>query len=383
MTHIHFTYYSEKSPIKSFFRTKDDITTKIYLARLLARNTEWYFPPTMIYEKGELNYLNENNEYLYTGITKEYNIEDEGEDDRHISNLCEFDEEEGEDDRHISNLCEFDEDEGEDDRHISNLEEEMCLSSSPSNNKTAIVKWFLKPSKGYGGTGIRILDDPHKAEEFFRKKTVGYPKEIFKLDPRLSRNMKAEYVLQRGVDNPLLLHGYKFDMRVWVLFSFHNKKRFNVYLYDDAFLRVSSKLYDSESVNPMINLTNLTFHQKQKSTISKTYTMKKQPFYEEVYPKILDATRDVVNRLKKSIVAGPQKGYEILGFDYIIDESLRPFLLEINRHIGYPVGARNKSVVNLIYKMMRDVVKLAIEPKITGDKNPDKGGWVTVTTFEL
>ena len=141
-------------------------------------------------------------------------------------------------------------------------------------------------------------------------------------------------------------------------------------------MRVSSVKYKSNTIDNYINLTNLSYHSDRKSKISKTQVYSKQGFYAESYPRIKEATKIVVERIKSSFVnPGKKKGYEIMGFDYILDTDNNPYLLEINRHVGYPYNARNKGVVNLVFQMLKDTVNLAIKPLIDSSIVPEVGGW--------
>jgi len=336
---LDFTDMNEQSPIKNFFKTRDDITTKIFLARLLQRKEIQYsdvigltgptgsaapniiesrpdfYPPTLVCESGRVDPILSENQALYQ-------------------------------------------------------------ADKPG-------KWYLKPSKGSGGSGITIVSSPQKAREHFFKKARGMPEDIAERYPLKAKNQKADYVLQRGIERPLLLQGFKFDMRVILLFTFNQKRHFKSYVYKDAFLRVSTKPYQEDSNNPLINLTNLTFHKKQQSVIGKTYTYKSRDFYQATYPKIHEACREIVDRLRDHLIPEPYKGYEIMGFDFMFDEDLKPYLLEINRFVGWPRDSKNKSVVNLIYGLMREAINLAIKPLINPSYKPSLGGWDPLLTFSI
>ena len=57
---------------------------------------------------------------------------------------------------------------------------------------------------------------------------------------------------QKAIEKPLLYHGRKFDIRVWVLVTPH----FEIYYYNTPYLRTSSSTYTTESLNTEIHLTN-------------------------------------------------------------------------------------------------------------------------------
>lgn len=64
-------------------------------------------------------------------------------------------------------------------------------------------------------------------------------------------------VLQKYLRNPLLLDGYKFDMRIYVLLTSVNP--LEVYLYREGFARLSTEKYtlnENALSNNFVHLTN-------------------------------------------------------------------------------------------------------------------------------
>jgi hypothetical protein len=59
-------------------------------------------------------------------------------------------------------------------------------------------------------------------------------------------------IAQKAIEKPLLYHGRKFDIRVWVLVT----PNFEVYYYNMPYMRTSSSVYTTESLNSEIHLTN-------------------------------------------------------------------------------------------------------------------------------
>jgi tubulin polyglutamylase TTLL1 len=71
-------------------------------------------------------------------------------------------------------------------------------------------------------------------------------------------NMNDIYVISRYIDNPLLIGGKKFDLRIYVLVTSY--RPIKAYLYDQGFGRFCNELYTSdvaEMDNMFVHLTNV------------------------------------------------------------------------------------------------------------------------------
>jgi tubulin polyglutamylase TTLL5 len=79
--------------------------------------------------------------------------------------------------------------------------------------------WIVKPSGSSRGRGIYIVDDP---------------KQILQTNESL--------VVSRYIDNPLLLNGHKFDLRIYVLVTSYDPLR--IYVYREGLVRFASEKYD-------------------------------------------------------------------------------------------------------------------------------------------
>jgi tubulin polyglutamylase TTLL5 len=70
-------------------------------------------------------------------------------------------------------------------------------------------------------------------------------------------------VLQKYLKNPLLLDGYKFDMRIYVLLTSINP--LEVFLYREGFARLSTEKYtlkEEDLKNNFIHLTNFAIQRE-------------------------------------------------------------------------------------------------------------------------
>ncbi|CAM9990126.1 unnamed protein product [Sphacelaria rigidula] len=91
--------------------------------------------------------------------------------------------------------------------------------------------WIMKPVGMSRGRGIRLVDDI---------KNIRYSDKV---------------VVQRYIGNPLLLDGYKFDLRLYVLVTSFNC--LEAFIYKEGFARLSTHLYEKGDIgNRFIHLTN-------------------------------------------------------------------------------------------------------------------------------
>ncbi|CAN0510955.1 unnamed protein product [Ectocarpus sp. 12 AP-2014] len=89
----------------------------------------------------------------------------------------------------------------------------------------------MKPVGMSRGRGIRIVDDIND---------ICYADKV---------------VLQRYIGNPLLLDGYKFDLRLYILVTSFNK--LEAFIYKEGFARVSTYRYEKGDIdNRFMHLTN-------------------------------------------------------------------------------------------------------------------------------
>ena len=101
--------------------------------------------------------------------------------------------------------------------------------------------WIMKPCGKSQGAGIFLINKLSKLKKWSRDS-----RSVF--NPNLA---KESYVISRYIDNPLLLGGRKFDMRIYVLVT--SFRPLKVYLYEHGFGRFCTVKYD-DSINEMDNM---------------------------------------------------------------------------------------------------------------------------------
>ena len=102
------------------------------------------------------------------------------------------------------------------------------------NQEKPRLLWIVKPSNSNGGHGIEIKENIDAMNK-----------------------VKDITIVQKYIDNPYLINGHKFDMRLYVLITSFDPLM--IYLYGDGLVRFATQPYsnDSENVsNKFIHLTN-------------------------------------------------------------------------------------------------------------------------------
>ncbi len=229
--------------------------------------------------------------------------------------------------------------------------------------------WILKAVNLNRGMCIKVESDLEKIENDIMK-----IKEHYKMDNLYGKKRKCKrIILQKYIEKPLLYHGRKFDIRLWVLFI-GNQPDF-VYVFKEGHLKATCEQYDSNSTDLYIHLTNYSV-QKHNAEFSKIEIGNEIPFkdlqkqFEDnninvnfkkmIYPKICKIVRITAGAAKQRINLMNRKNcFEIFGYDFMIDENFNPFLIEINTNPGLEFSS--PLIRMLLPRLIDDAFKLTID----------------------
>lgn len=234
---------------------------------------------------------------------------------------------------------------------------EICLVDAKEVIESKIKeegwRWILKPSVTNKGADIAICDSWAQV-----------------LDALEEMEMQREWVIQRYVENPMLVlkAGHKFHLRVYILCV----DALKVFVFNKILLLVAAHNYDKDDMDIYRHLTNTA---RAAEDIE---------FEEEKYVKLLDdlpaicspssssekSNEEVcdVNRIKRHIgditaelftafeaeytVFAPMKGcFEIFGLDFMVTEDGAVSLLEVNPGPDFKqTGGRLKGVIEQLWE---------------------------------
>lgn len=147
------------------------------------------------------------------------------------------------------------------------------------------------------------------------------------------------HIVQRYLERPLCFHGYKLDLRIYVLLL--SAQPLRVYSYRDCLVRFATQKYDlGDLENSYSHLTNTSINKNSTSyaTVkdgikggckwSLLNFLREYPDHPLGSPLLWVRIRAIINLTLLSIAAEiPDNGgcFELLGYDIIIDETLRPW----------------------------------------------------------
>ncbi|NXI71377.1 TTLL4 polyglutamylase, partial [Anseranas semipalmata] len=219
-------------------------------------------------------------------------------------------------------------------------------------------KWIVKPPASARGIGIQVI---HKWSQLPKRRPL---------------------LVQRYLHKPYLIGGRKFDLRIYVYVTCYDPLR--VYLFKDGLVRFASCKYSSSMKslsNKFVHLTNYSVNKKNteyKSNSDETacqghkwalkalwnYLTQKGVNSEAIWEKIKDiviktiiASEPYVNSLVKMYVRRPYCCHELFGFDIMLDENLKPWILEVN--ISPSLHSNSPLDVSIKGQMIRDLLNLA------------------------
>jgi len=188
------------------------------------------------------------------------------------------------------------------------------------------------------------------------------------------------FVVQKYIERPLLIDQRKFDIRLWVLINCCDLSNQRCYLFSEGYIRTSSYPFSlsQESIDqPFVHLTNnavqqhdqnygkleegnqLSFKQGRELLLQQTgRDVDFQQIYDdEILEIILMSLKSVDNgRLNPNM---KKNTFEIFGYDFMIDEEIRPWLIEVNTN---PCLEETSALLRqLLPRMLDDAFKLTLD----------------------
>lgn len=238
--------------------------------------------------------------------------------------------------------------------------------------------WIMKPAAKAQGVGIFLINKLSQIKKWSKdssKVTAVVP------------HTKEVYVISRYIDNPLLIGGKKFDLRLYVLVT--SFRPLKAYMYKLGFCRFCTVKYTaslSELDNMFVHLTNVSIqkHGEEyndshggKWTVENLRLFLESTRGKEATDKLFDDMDWlIVHSLKavQNVMSSDRHCFECYGYDIIIDTELKPWLIEVNASpsMAYTTHGDRVMKASLISDVINIVMSPTGYPDVKWNKVPSK-----------
>jgi hypothetical protein len=236
--------------------------------------------------------------------------------------------------------------------------------------------WIVKPGNLSRGRNIKMFNNLSEIDNYTKVSQFTI--------------IKPKWVIQKYIENPLLITGRKFDIRLYILVTSANPLK--IWMYSDYYIRLSpSKYTNLDKDTASIHLTNFSISKYVNVSDDEVYKERMMSriefsdFMNSHFGKTAAFTLEskIKNVLKKVFATGSTlishrpNTFEMLGIDILIDQHLTPWLLEVNASPSMETGT--SVTMDIIRRVSEDLVKVIVDEDL-GNKNPNK---TTIGKFEL
>nr|XP_058958673.1 probable tubulin polyglutamylase TTLL9 [Pocillopora verrucosa] len=233
--------------------------------------------------------------------------------------------------------------------------------------------WIMKPVGKSQGKGIFLFrrlkdimdwrkEDPYRAAMSEERKDEKEPPEA--------------YIVQRYVEDPYLIGGRKFDLRVYVLVTSYAPMC--AWLYREGFARFSNTRFSLDSIDDTyVHLTNVAIqktapdYDAEKGCKWSLQQLRRYLVAKHGLEKVETLVRDMDNIYIKSIQAvqkimiNDKHCFELYGYDILVDSKLKPWLIEVNASPS--LTASSQSDYELKCRLLEDMLHIVdMENRLTG-----------------
>lgn len=222
--------------------------------------------------------------------------------------------------------------------------------------------WIMKPAeKSNRGQGITICNTLSQIQSILNSQ----------------KDVNRSYILQKYIERPFLIHKRKFDFRCFALITSVNSV-IQGYFYTEGYIRTASSEFSTKDISDNFkHLTNdaiqkhgedygkyedgnkMSYREFQRY-LDNHYHVKKVVFAQEILPKIKEMVKDTIKA--SFFKLDPCKRIncmEILGYDFMLDSNLKPWLIEVNTN---PCLETTSSILSvLIPAMVENSFKIIVD----------------------
>ena len=247
------------------------------------------------------------------------------------------------------------------------LKFEQLYHDAQDSNKDTILDnfpkfgkslWIVKPGENTNrGCGIQVSKELEHIKNLISNTNVN--------------GNRRSYIIQKYIEKPLLYKNRKFDIRTFTMMCTINGN-LQGYWYTDGYFRTSSREFSLKNIsNKFIHLTNdavqkrLDDYGKFESGNKLSYpefqkfldSMKIDcDFVKQVVPKLKQMAQDSMRAVSRKLDPSRKTfTLEIFGYDFMIDEDLNPWMIEVNTNPCFELSS--PYLARLIPAMVENALK--------------------------
>ena len=224
--------------------------------------------------------------------------------------------------------------------------------------------WIMKPSNLSRGRGVTCVDS------------------LSPIEQSLSATNESGLIVQKYIENPLIIMNRKFDIRQWVLVTCLNP--LTIWMWKEPYIRFGAEDYKMEDLNNIYShLTNnsIAKHSKQFKKEKKFEGDMWTCFNFEKYIKA-DKWKELHEKIKNAVICSfysahheikqRANSHELYGYDFMIDEDLNVYLIEVNASPAMDYST--KITEKLVKEMVKDLIKIVIDNNNARDCKVNNNG---------
>ncbi|XP_026672887.1 tubulin glycylase 3A-like [Ceratina calcarata] len=220
--------------------------------------------------------------------------------------------------------------------------------------------WILKPGDKSLGRGIILKDTLHDILNKIHQAT----KECM------------QYVVQKYIERPLLVHKTKVDVRQWFLIT--STQPLIVWMYRDVLIRFASRDFTLDNFHESIHLCNTTVQMKYRKTLRQNaqipselhWNLQKFKEYLRATDRELAWERLIKPGIKQNLIGAllasqenmvnRKNSFQLYGADFLIMDDLSVWLIEINTNPR--LHPPSSSVTDKLYpEVIEDTIKVVLD----------------------
>ncbi|XP_031701561.1 putative tubulin polyglutamylase TTLL9 isoform X2 [Anarrhichthys ocellatus] len=236
--------------------------------------------------------------------------------------------------------------------------------------------WIMKPVAKSQGKGIFL----------FRKlkDIMDWKKDGTRSEEQKDAAQVESYVAQRYIENPYLINGRKFDLRVYVLVTSYVPLK--AWLYRDGFGRFSSTRFSLTSIDDKyMHLTNVAVQKTapdydpekgckwQMQQLRRYLTAKHGRETVESLFKEMDNIFVRSLQSVQKVIINDKHCFELYGYDILLDHNLKPWLIEVNASPSHRPSSQEDYEMKC--RLLEDTLNVVdMEGRLTG-KEKRVGGY--------